>query len=368
IGDGIEVVIPGIGTLGSNDITTDLGYSFFGNDISGGPVAVELIGYFPVGTSGPTPVVDTVTYTIRAADGREASATVTIIIDNTAPVATTLNLTLAPGETVLFADLVRDAGFDADGDAMFIDTFGAPSGLVTPVLDANNTFIGVRLNPLAGETTGQFEYRLQDTSGAGGNVGTGILNVTFEEPPPTPAPVYAIAVTGPASVAEGTGPTATGFFTITISRSGPDLPAALVRYSIGPGTGDGADLADLGLQNSPGPYARSFAEGETSITFTQFIAPDAAFEPDETVLFTLLDAYRDDALGSTGPTYGTIDPAAASAQVTIQNDDAAPPPPSIAFAAADAGSTPEAGGALFFTLAHSGRLDDAFTVDLRLSG
>src|SRR5262249_47268964 len=112
-----------------------------------------------------------------------------------------------------------------------------------------------------------------------------------------------------------------GIATITVTRTGGSAGSVSVNYA----TSNGTATAGSEYTATSGPL--TFADGETSKTFTIPITDDSVVEPNETVNLTLSGA-------TGGATLGTQ----ATATLTIQNDDAvtlqsitvAPTNPSIA--------------------------------------
>jgi hypothetical protein len=190
------------------------------------------------------------------------------------------------------------------------------------------------------------------------------LNSTYRAVAAPPPPVVAFPLTDAGALREG------DLHQIQITRTGNLASTSTVTFAIRGGT---ATTDDIGLVRGTDHVNGGFATlgtgfGTFSLTFNPGVdyvllavasAQDSVVEPDETFVVELLSA--------TGATLG--DPSLRLATGTILNDDV--PPPTVAFAAANVGSTPEGTGVdgrLVVTLVRSGNLSAATTVRFEVAG
>lgn len=170
------------------------------------------------------------------------------------------------------------------------------------------------------------------------------VNVTVKSPYGTSAVVnaarftYGVATPQPGSL-QFSAPTfnvseGAGTLTITVTRVNGSSGAVSVDYAVTGGTADSSDYAV-----SPGTL--TFADGQTSKTFTISLLDDSLVEPTETVLLTLSNPTGGATLGSTS-----------AATVNIANNDA-PSSGKVDIASA-AYSIGEGGGFLQVTVTRSG--------------
>lgn len=317
-------------------------------------------------------------YTTEDATGTTRTATVSVTVDNRAPVATPQVVSgPAGGPLVLpIADLISGGVFgpvnsDPDGDALALSAFGLLFGDPRGTLVQDNSVAGserlvfTAAPGFTGDVT--LSYSIQDLPDLGGADSGGVgqstftFRVTGEAPPPTiafEAPDVGTTPEGTPSVSGG------GRLAFTLVRNGDLSSGSTVDLRLS-GTADGSDFAGIvgaTQQADPAVWRVSFAAGQADATIEVFVERDAALEPDETVVFTI-----EGATGATLPATGL------SATGTILNDDLPPPPPPlVGFLAADAGTIPEgspgADSGLVFAIVRSGDLSEATTVRFAVSG
>jgi predicted extracellular nuclease len=249
--------------------------------------------------------------------------------DGTVSVTWTLN---APGG----AGQADASDFAADqattGTVEFLD--GETSKTITvnvlgdTAFEANETFTVTLSDALGGAT-------IADDSGTG----------TIQNDDAAPAGSLSIA---DVSLAEGDAGATT--FTFTVSRTGGSAGAVTVDYAISAPGGAGVAGASDFVADSIFSGTVSFADGETSKTFSIDVAGDTVFEADETFTVTLSNA--------TGG--ASIDDATATG--TIQNDDPQPVAGSVSIADAAIAEGNSGTSLLVLTLTRSGGTA-AFTVD-----
>ena len=143
-----------------------------------------------------------------------------------------------------------------------------------------------------------------------------------------------------ASVTEG------GVLTFTVTRTGDAQAAQTVDFATSIGSDDTASAGDF--TGTSGTL--TFAQGETSKTFTVATTQDALLEADETLTVALTNATAG----------ATVSPSAGSAKGTIVNDEAAP-----VFSVANASITE--GGVLTFTVTRTGDAQAAQSVSFATS-
>jgi Ca2+-binding RTX toxin-like protein len=314
--------------------------------------------------------------------GNTLTATVTVTVDNNAPIATPQVVTGAAG-TQLFLplkDLYSGGVFgplntDPDGDPITGSSYGLlfsdPRGTLfaegPPIGNTDPTNIGRLVFTPAPGFTGDvtLPYTIRDLPNLGGADSGGVgastftFRVTGEAPPPTTYSLVAVNTT----TGEGTATTLS--FPFFINRTGT-LDAATVTFSVAAGlSGDPAEATDIvgGFRS----YTVDFAAGQT---FAQVVAVQIALdtldEPDETFRIVL------DGATSTGQTI-VIDPAAASFEATIIDNDAPPALPVVSLDAASVGAVNEGDAAiatfntpLEFVISRTGDLSQAGTVTFTL--
>lgn len=334
----LEITSPGT----SGTVTTALGRTVTGANTDADPQVDEL-RYTAPGAGAPgTPVNDSFTYAVLDGAGRVATSNVTILVDNTAPVAPDLTLLRAPG-TILNANFLLSATSDPDGDGRRIAEFTALGGAsFETIRDATtNEITGYRLNydPANGAAT--FRYVVEDDSGAIGASDSGLITV---------APFEVGVAARFASVAEGTAPGAGGQLQFTFTRTGDVSAPAMVSYVTGSGTVDGATADDVGGAFPGGTITFAANQQEAFLFFSA--TPDARGEPDETVTLTITGAG------------GGIIGAQSSATITIANDDGPPPVVTVmAFAeTVQEGRNDGAGSSVQFNFTRTGNIAGPATV------
>jgi len=153
---------------------------------SGGATSIvgEVVRYVPNDGFNGT---DTFTYTVRDAGGAEASAEVTVIVTNDAPIAQPDSAETVPGVAVQIDVLANDS--DPNGDALELVAVTAASGGSTSIVgDA------VLYEPNAGFSGADtFNYTVRDTGGA---EATGEVTVLVSNQPPVAADDSAQATVG----------------------------------------------------------------------------------------------------------------------------------------------------------------------------
>lgn len=288
------------------------------------------------------------TYEAVDAGGTTRTATVTVTVDNNAPVATPQVVTGAAGTPLVLSldDLVAGGRFgpansDPDGDALALSSFGLLFN------DARGTLVQQGSSGAGGQLvftpapgfTGDvtLPYTIRDLPDLGGALSGGVGQSTFtfrvgEAPPP---PVFTLQLTENV-LPEGTGAGNGGPIAFTVQRDpASDLSPATVTVAVSP-TGvnpiDGDDL--FGAFNG---VTLSFAQGQTFAEFSLTATPDALLEPDETLSVALFTT-----------TLGTVNTTPVTA--VILNDDL--PPPAFTLRLIEnvesEGSPPFGGGAVGF--------------------
>jgi Ca2+-binding RTX toxin-like protein len=199
--------------------------------------------------------------------------------------------------------------------------------------------------------TADLTLTLQDVSAPAFTVTT-TASGTEIELDPSPA-VLAIAA---AAADRAEGQSGTTAFTFQVTRSGDVSAAVSVGYTV---TGSGTAAASAAdFAGGAFPSGRvSFAAGETTKTITVNVAGEGRFEAAEGFQVTL---------GSPGAG-GMIDPARASAQAVIRNDDA-PPTLSIAALTADRPEGSSGATAFTFTVTRTGDTGEAVSAAWSLAG
>lgn len=219
---------------------------------------------------------------------------------------------------------VAAADFDADGRADVVAGVGPGSG--------------PRLRVFSGTDTAQV---LADFLGFDASFQGGIF-VGAAEAPPTPAQPGQLRFSSASYSQSESGPQAT----ITVERVNGADGAASVAFATQPGSAGSADFTAVS-------GSLNWQDGDAAAkTFQVPITDDSLDEPDETVLLTLSNA--------TGATLGQ----AASATLSIVDNDEPPPPPQFALDAASY-QVNETDGTLVITIRRLGDTSGSASVRLR---